>query len=447
MDLSGYVHSGTGTPKVGLTVELWLVAGVAAEASTTTDSNGYWEFTGLSTAARKIKIVDGLKALWLDGRSEIQVTNIDVVTALTTDAINEHTSAAGVTVDGVLIKDGLVDGVDVSVLPNRNGIINGDFKVAQSGTAFTSATAPANSDDTYLLDNWILLSDGNDIVDVTQVVRATPNGAYAEMKAEVETPNKQFGFLTILEARDAARFIGQAVSFSFKARMAAADDNTHSLKAVILSWGSTADAVTSDVVDAWSATPTYVANWTAENTPASQTLTTTEQTFKVEGVAIDTASTTNIAVFIFCDQTDGAVDDAVIITGLQIEVGAVATPFEFRPYQQELELCKRYYERIFSGVAYSAYAQGCNADTIHAFAPLFFSEKRVNPTVAFSAVDDFQVQALGSGIATTAATSYYTSRKSSLLYFTVAAGLTAGQGCNIIGKNSTTHYMTISARL
>ena len=32
------------------------------------------------------------------------------------DAINESTTNAGVTVDGVLIKDGQVDGVDVSTL-------------------------------------------------------------------------------------------------------------------------------------------------------------------------------------------------------------------------------------------------------------------------------------------------------------------------------------------
>ena len=35
---------------------------------------------------------------------------------LTTDSVNEKTSGAGVTVDGVLLKDGLVDSVDVSAL-------------------------------------------------------------------------------------------------------------------------------------------------------------------------------------------------------------------------------------------------------------------------------------------------------------------------------------------
>jgi len=32
----------------------------------------------------------------------------------------------------------------------------------------------------------------------------------------------------------------------------------------------------------------------------------------------------------------------VIVTGVQYELGSVATPFEFRPYQQELALCQRY---------------------------------------------------------------------------------------------------------
>ena len=51
----------------------------------------------------------------------------------------------------------------------KNYVINGDFRVAQRGTSFTSATAPANSDGNYLLDRWIVLSDGNDIVDVSKI--------------------------------------------------------------------------------------------------------------------------------------------------------------------------------------------------------------------------------------------------------------------------------------
>ena len=45
-------------------------------------------------------------------------------------------------------------------------------------------------------------------------------------------------------------------------------------------------------------------------------------------------------------QTSG---DYVMFTGLQLEKGSKATPFEFRPYPIELQLCQRYYQRDFRG--------------------------------------------------------------------------------------------------
>jgi hypothetical protein len=39
------------------------------------------------------------------------------------------------------------------------------------------------------------------------------------------------------------------------------------------------------------------------------------------------------------------------ITGVQLEVGSVATPFERRPYGTELALCMRYYQLVASGTA------------------------------------------------------------------------------------------------
>jgi len=38
--------------------------------------------------------------------------------------------------------------------------------------------------------------------------------------------------------------------------------------------------------------------------------------------------------------------DIFFMTGMQIEVGSIATPFEHRPYGEELALCKRYYHRL-----------------------------------------------------------------------------------------------------
>ena len=58
-----------------------------------------------------------------------------------------------------------------------NFILNSGFRVAQRGITFDASTTPANDDDTYLLDQWILLSEVNDVVDVTQHLVTIPDGA------------------------------------------------------------------------------------------------------------------------------------------------------------------------------------------------------------------------------------------------------------------------------
>ena len=46
----------------------------------------------------------------------------------------------------------------------------------------------------------------------------------------------------------------------------------------------------------------------------------------------------------FFDSTDRT----FFITGVQMEVGSQATPFEHRSFGEELQLCQRYYERFAS---------------------------------------------------------------------------------------------------
>ena len=223
-----------------------------------------------------------------------------------------------------------------------NMLANGGMRIAQRGTSFISTTLVPNSDGEYTLDRWALLSDGNDIVDVTQEASVLPTGAENAIKLEVETANKQFGIVQILEAADAEKIIGGVASLSFQARMAAADDNTHSLKAVVLAWDGTKDEPTLDVVGTWAASITPATNWTAENTPSSLTLTTSWQEFTIENISIDTASAKNVAVFIYCDQTDGAIDDAVYITNVKLEEGAEATDYDESPVAIDFTRCARY---------------------------------------------------------------------------------------------------------
>ena len=73
------------------------------------------------------------------------------------------------------------------------------------------------------------------------------------------------------------------------------------------------------------------------------------------------------------------------ITGVQLELGKVATPFEHRSYGEELALCQRYYE---TGTHKSrGYAQDTGAGYCQRNMPdVFKVTKRANPTVSISGV-------------------------------------------------------------
>ena len=82
------------------------------------------------------------------------------------------------------------------------------------------------------------------------------------------------------------------------------------------------------------------------------------------------------------------------ITGVQLEKGSTATPFEYRPYGTELGLCQRYYEKSFdqgvspgngpdatsfkSNVAMSV---GISSNSTASFSEPFSVVKRVTPTL------------------------------------------------------------------
>jgi hypothetical protein len=282
----------------------------------------------------------------------------------------------------------------------KNGIINGDFPVAQRGTTFNSGTTPANSDDTYLLDRWVLLSDGNDIVDVSQEATVVPTGMRNSVKFDVETANKKFGFIQIIEAKNSKRFLGGVASLQFRIRTSDYA-KLDSVKAAILTWSSTADAVTSDVVSAWGNEgdePTWAANWTREGSVVTQALTANDTWYTVtlENVAIDTASGANVAVVVWSDVTDNTVGDFLYLSGIQLEPGTVATEFEARDIGAEVRLCKRYYQKsyrlttdpytnTFEGMWYS------NSTTDDSknmwFTIMFDGEMRAAPTITFIKYD------------------------------------------------------------
>lgn len=274
----------------------------------------------------------------------------------------------------------------------RSALINGDMRTAQRGTTFDSTTTPANNDDVYLLDRWVLLSDGNDVVDVTQETDA-PDQFSNSWKFDVETASKKFGLVQIIESINCKHLIGETVTLSFYVK---GDGNLGNVRAAVLSWNSTADTVTSDVVSAWAASgtnPTWAANWTAENTAEDIALTTGWVRHEIGGIDIDTSSTTNVAVVLWLDDTDAQVGEYFEVTGVQLEIGRGASDFEFVDYQQQLAQCYRYYyKHTWSGSTGDAYMGVSVYTTNAAYGPYYLPvDMRTDPAFAVSAPGDFVV--------------------------------------------------------
>jgi hypothetical protein len=244
--------------------------------------------------------------------------------------------------------------------------------------------AGANNDDTYNLDRWYVLSNGNDTVDITQSTTEIPaNGSQTSIALDVETINRKFGIAQIIEQRNCQGFIDNTVTLSFKAR-ASSTASLDNVKCAIIAWSGTADTVTSDIISAWNVegtNPTLIANATYENTPANLGVTTSWQTYSVSA-NIDTVNTRNIIVFIWSDVTVTTAGHFLYITDVQLESGPVATPFERRSIGTELALCQRYYFGTGAQFNSAHYAAGVGVAGYHWYSlPVAM---RIAPTVTAS---------------------------------------------------------------
>jgi hypothetical protein len=344
--------------------------------------------------------------------------------------------------NGVTFPDSSLQTAAASPFGLKNRLINGSFNIAQRGTSFVSG---ANDDDTYNLDRWYVLSDGNDAVDITQTT-TVPTGAKYSIGLDVETVNKKFGIAQIIENVNCYDAIGGNVTLSFQAKVSATT-KLDNVKCAIIAWSGTADTVTSDIISAWGVegtNPTLIANATYENTPANLNVTTSWATYSVTA-NVDTASTTNIIVFIWSDVTDTTLGDFLYITNAQLEIGTSATPFERRMYGNELVLCQRYCLKLGGDSAYTPYGTGNNYSTTNGNLVVNFPvSMRTTPTLTVTApnrvlsgtvANSVSAMSLGNGGALGVYLDY------------TSTGLTIGQGSFITANNSTTANLLFSAEL
>jgi len=238
----------------------------------------------------------------------------------------------------------------VTVPASYNMIINGDMSVAQRGKTITDAavanvSTTSNADDSYTLDRWILISDGDNIVDVTQEHDGPTTGGPKSIRLDVETVDKQFGIVQWIEHINCSEAIGGNVSLSFSMKVTGAkmDD----VRAAVVSWSGTRDAPTSDIVATWESegtVPTLASSCTYENTAADLSPTTSWARYTIENVSVDTSSTANIGVFIWSGVDDTDAGNFLYVTDVQLETSASAHAFKRQPVSQTMKDCERYYE-------------------------------------------------------------------------------------------------------
>lgn len=333
-----------------------------------------------------------------------------------------------------------------------NGLINGAFDVWELGTTFTTP-----NDDTYGPDQWNFLADSNGSWTFSQSTDVpSTGGSLYSLKAVNVTANKQCGIVQFLDKIDAAKFIGGTVSLSFYAKTTSAKVISN-LRCSVLSWSSTADAITSDVIGTWAGAgtdPTFATNWTKEVAGANKALTTSWQQFKVENVAIDTASTANIAVVIWVDDTTITANDEFYVTQVALSAGATAlTTYPYEEYTEVQNRCRRFLQKCTvdstNGAQFPAF--GIAKSTTQVTYTFFFPcrMRSATPTFSNSTISgfNFYVDDSVGAVAITGFTQTFATSNGATLTATVAAGLTQYRPALLSSGSGSDNYLLWSAQL
>ena len=161
------------------------------------------------------------------------------------------------------------------------------------------------------------------------------------------------------------------------------------------------------------------------------------------------------------DEAPGQVNHAdstsnsILITGVQIELGDKATDFEHRSFGEELELCKRYFERMFrggnapSGTEISIVSAGVWYGSTQVLATFRYLTKRASPTITISETDFIGFYGNGYFRSSTSNSPFdmITSQAARINIGSWNAGGTAGDGAFGILKNDNTSNVSIDAEL
>jgi hypothetical protein len=258
----------------------------------------------------------------------------------------------------------------------RNAVINGGMDIWQRGTSI-AITGGASGN--YTADRWNTYRAVAGSTLSRQTTSDTTNLPFIQYCARVQRDSGNTSTTSIflaqsIETAQSLPLAGKTVTMSFYARAGANFSATSSLMSVKLTTGTGTDQnVNLGFTGAANAIDT------------TATLTTTWQRFAFS-VTLASSITELAPYFSFTPTGTAGAADFLEITGVQLEVGSVATQFSRAggTIQGELAACQRYYFRTTATTLYQRFTPSSPAGSAtNTYAASFFLpvQMRVKPTV------------------------------------------------------------------
>jgi hypothetical protein len=329
----------------------------------------------------------------------------------------------------------------------RNLVVNGNYDVWQRGTTFNPVSAVTTTKLNYGADRWQFLQATTSASAFTQqAITATDPAGYnyftRVQRANTLTLITPYTIQTSFESNNIQTIRGKYLTLSFWARAGA-------------NYSAASGFLVSDIVTG-TGTDNTVGNFTTNtvNTTANNVLTTSWKRFTLTTTAALATTITQLGVrFVFTPVGTAGAADNFDITGVLLEPGTVPSDVEFHDFGEVLRRCQRYYYRQgpYSVASSQEFGVGFNNLTTTA---LINTRYPVTMRAVPGAIETSGTAASYGVIhnnsiiscSVVPATSVNT-QDAARTIFTVASGLTAGQGSMGTNNSTTTAYLGWSAEL
>ena len=224
---------------------------------------------------------------------------------------------------------------DGGPLGMRNRIINGAMQISQRTAVNTNVAVGTGTSGTFGPDRFYGYTGTASLWNTSQVTTGAYDFPYANRLQRIagQTSTSPLYWRQIVETANCIDLSGQTVTLSFYATAGA--NYSGGSSAVGIFTGTGADQGTASL---------NTAVWTGLVLPLNSTFTPTTSRTRFTFTATLASVVQELAIGItYTGSGTAGANDYIDITGVQLESGTVATPFERQIYGTQLAMCQRYY--------------------------------------------------------------------------------------------------------